>query len=170
MNFNNKREINITKILFLIYIFLLIWIILFKTSFSIYDFINLSRIRKINLIPFYYSTKVPFHLKEVIANILIFIPLGIYLKILGNSSKKVILYGFGFSMLLELIQFILKLGVTDITDVITNLSGTTIGVIIYILLKKIFKNEEKINKILSIIASIITILFFLLIIFLIIVN
>ena len=101
---------------------------------------------------------------------MIFIPLGIYLKILGNSSKKVILYGFGFSMLLELIQFILKLGVTDITDVITNLSGTTIGVIIYILLKKIFKNEEKINKILSIIASIITILFFLLIIFLIIVN
>ena len=170
MNFNNKIKTNIPKILFLLYLFLLIWIILFKTSFSIYDFVNLSKIRKINLIPFYYSTKVTFHLREVIANILIFIPLGIYLKILGKSNKKVILYGFSFSILLELIQFIFKLGVTDITDVITNLSGTTLGVIAYILLNKIFKNEEKIKKILNILASIVTILFILLIIVLIIVN
>ena len=77
-----------TKVLFGIYILLLIRIILFKISFSIPEFISLSKIRSINLIPFYYPTEVNFHLKEVIANILIFIPFGVYLKMLDASNKK----------------------------------------------------------------------------------
>ena len=63
MNDNNKRKINITKILFGIYVLLLIWIILFKASFLIDDFIGLSKIRSINLIPFYYSTEASFRLR-----------------------------------------------------------------------------------------------------------
>ncbi len=159
MNENNKRKTNITKVLFVIYILLLIWIILFKSSFSIADFIDLSKMRSINLIPFYYTTEVSFHLREVIANLLIFVPLGIYLKMLDNDSKKIILYGFIFSILLEVSQFIFKLGATDITDVITNVGGTILGVYGYILLEKIFKNKEKINNVLRTIALIFTVLF-----------
>ena len=159
MNENNKRKINITKVLFGIYILLLIWIILFKASFSIADFIGLSKMRSINLIPFYYPMEVSFHLREVIANLVIFVPLGIYLKMLDNDSKKVILYGFIFSVLLEVSQFIFKLGATDITDVIANVSGTILGVYGYILLEKIFKNKENINNVLRIIDLIFTVLF-----------
>jgi glycopeptide antibiotics resistance protein len=170
MNENNKRKINMTKVLFGIYILLLIWIILFKASFSIADFIGLSKMRSINLIPFYYSTEVSFHLREVIANLLIFVPLGIYLKMLDNDSKKVILYGFIFSVLLEVSQFIFKLGATDITDVITNVGGTILGVYAYILLEKIFRNKEKINNVLRIIALIFTVLFSMLMTLLIVSN
>ena len=170
MNENNKRKINITKILFGIYILLLIWIILFKASFSISEFIGLSKIRNINLIPFYYQAEVSFHLREVVANMLIFVPLSIYLKMLDNSSKKVILYGLISSILLEISQFIFKIGATDITDVITNTVGTILGVYGYILLEKIFKNKEKINNVLRTLALIVTILFSLLMILLIISN
>ena len=170
MSENNKRKINITKILFGIYILLLIWIIIFKASFSIEDFIGLSKMRSINLIPFYYSTEASFHLREVIANILIFIPLGIYLKMLDNNGKRIVLFGLVFIILLEICQFIFKLGATDITDVITNISGILVGVAGYILLEKNFKNKEKINKGLRIIALIFTVLFLLLTMLLIISN
>ena len=165
----NRKNI-ITKILFGIYILLLIWIILFKASFSINEFIGLTKMRSINLIPFYYPTEVNFHLREVIANILIFIPLGIYLKILDVNSKRTIIYGFVFSILLEVIQFVLEIGAFDITDIITNTTGTILGVCGYILLEKIFKNKDKINYILRVIALIVTILLFLLMTLLIVFN
>jgi glycopeptide antibiotics resistance protein len=167
---NKKEYFALTKMLFIIYCILLIWIILFKTSFSISEFIALSGKRSINLIPFHYPTEVNFHLREVIANVLIFVPLGIYLKILDINSKKVILYGLIFSILLEISQFIFKIGATDITDVITNVGGTIIGVFGYFILEKVFKNKEKINKVLRTIALIFTIFFSLLIILLIISN
>jgi len=166
----NNKKIMITKILFGIYIFFLLWIILFKLSFSFSQFIGLSKEQSINLIPFYYPAEVNFHLKEVIANIIIFIPLGVYLKMLDVNSKKVILYGIVFSILLEVSQFIFKIGASDITDLITNTVGTILGVCGYILLERTFKNKEKINDVLIIISLIFTILFLLLIILLIMSN
>ena len=167
---NNNGKITIIKILFGIYLLLLVWIILFKTSFSISDLINLSKIRSINLIPFYYPTEVNFHLREVIANIIIFIPLGIYLKMLNINNKNTILYGFIFSILLEISQFVFRLGASDITDIITNTTGVILGVLVYILLEKIIKNKEKSDNILKIIALFVTILFSLLMMLLIISN
>lgn len=170
MKENKNRKKIITKFLFGVYIFLLLWIILFKTSFSVSEIIGLSKERSINLIPFYYPAEVNFHLREVIANMIIFIPLGIYLKMLDTNSKKAILYDFIFCILLEISQFVFKIGAFDITDIITNTTGTILGVCGYILLEKIFKNKEKIDKVLRVIALIVTILFLLLMILLIISN
>lgn len=157
MNKNEKKnKISIVKILFSIYFVLLVWIILFKLSFSIND---LDRFRSINLIPFCYDSNVSFHLSEVIKNILIFIPFGIYLKIMRINNKKSILIGFVSSLVLEILQYILKVGASDITDIITNTLGTIIGVLFYIVLEKIFKNTNKLNKVLQILALIVTILF-----------
>lgn len=157
---NNKKKINMIEILFGIYCILIVWIILFKFSISINDILGLDKIRKINLIPFYYFNEVGFgfHFKEVLDNLLIFIPFGIYLKMLNKDNKKIILYGFVFSLALEVCQFIFKLGAIDITDLITNTLGTIVGVYIYVLLEKIFKNKEKINKVLRILSLILTIL------------
>ncbi len=156
----NKKKLNMIEILFGIYCILMVWIILFKFSLSINDIIGLDKIRNINLIPFYYYNEVGFnfHFKEVIENLLIFVPFGIYLKMLNKDNKKIFLYGFIFSLILEISQFIFKLGATDITDLITNTLGTIVGVYIYVLLEKIFKNKEKINKVLKILSLILTIL------------
>ena len=61
-----KEKKNIINILFVIYCVLLVWIILFKLSFSISDISSLIKSRAINFIPFYYPYEVKFHLKEVI--------------------------------------------------------------------------------------------------------
>ena len=167
---SNDKKLNLVKILFGIYCILIVWIILFKFSLSINDITGLDKIRNINLIPFYYSNEVSGHFKEVLDNLLIFIPFAIYLKMLNKDNKKIILYGLIFSLVLEISQFIFKLGATDITDLITNSMGTVIGVYFYILLEKIFKNREKINRVLKILALIGTILLCLLLLLLIISN
>ena len=139
---SNDKKLNLVKILFGIYCILIVWIILFKFSLSINDITGLDKIRNINLIPFYYSNEVSGHFKEVLENLLIFIPFAIYLKMLNKDNEKIILYGLIFSLVLEISQFIFKLGATDITDLITNSMGTVIGVYFYILLEKIFKNSK----------------------------
>ena len=60
-----------THILFTIYIFLVIWIILFKLSVSIEQ---LPHFRSFNLIPFYYPNETTYQIKEVLENMIIFIP------------------------------------------------------------------------------------------------
>lgn len=142
-----------THILFTIYLFLIIWIILFKLSVSIDQ---LPHFRSINLIPFYYPNKTTYQIKEVIENIIIFIPFGLYLKTLNIHNSRTIFLGFLLSLSLELSQYIFGIGASDITDLITNTIGVIIGVGIYQLLKKLFK--DKTNKIILALATITTIL------------
>ena len=136
-------------------------------GFFLEKFTNLCAI---NFIPFYYPYEVKGHFKEVLENLLIFIPFGIYLKMLNKKNNKIILYGLAFSLALEIIQFAFGLGSTDITDIITNTSGTILGLLGYLLLVKLFKNKDKINNALKIIALIVTILFSSLIALLLIAN
>ena len=143
-----------THILFTIYIFLVIWIILFKLAISIDQ---LPQFRSINLIPFYYPNKTTYQIREVLDNLIIFIPFGLYLKTLNIDSKRTVFLGFLFSFSLELSQYIFCIGARDITDLITNTTGALVGVGIYFLLKKIFK--DKTNKIILTLASIVTFLF-----------
>ena len=120
-----KRKSNcLATILFLIYLALLVWIILFKLQFSISD---LDKVRSINLIPFPYANEVgaAFHLTEVLENFLIFVPMGIYLQMLLPRTKLYVKFMLiaGTSFLLETMQYILAVGCSDITDVLTNAPG-----------------------------------------------
>ena len=124
--------------------------------------------RSINLIPFYYPNKTTYQIREVLDNLIIFIPFGLYLKTLNINSDRTIFLGFLLSISLELSQYIFCLGASDITDLITNTTGVLVGVGLYYLLKKIFK--EKTNKIILALAAIVTILFVSLIIIILINN
>ena len=67
--------------------------------------------------------------KNSILNILLFIPLGAMLPILWNSfrtQKNTLLFGFGTSLTIELLQ-ILTFRATDVNDLITNTLGTYLG-------------------------------------------
>ena len=155
-----KRKNNATRIIFIIYCLILIWIVLFKVSFSFSEILWFARTRSVNIIPFYYDNNVgDFHIKEVIMNVLIFVPMGLYLKMLDISSKKIILFGFIFSFFLELIQFVLAIGASDITDLITNTTGTAVGWCLYILAGKIFADKAKTDKVINVMASIAVSLF-----------
>ena len=142
---NNKK-----RILFVMYCLILIWIILFKLSFSLEEIQALRGVSNINFIPFHYDTETSLHFKEVILNILIFVPFGLLTTMMHFNLRKSLIIGFGFSFVMEAGQYIFRLGSSDITDLITNTLGTIVGVILYVLLLRIFRNRDKVDRILII--------------------
>jgi glycopeptide antibiotics resistance protein len=151
-----KQSSKLTFGLFIVYLLILIWIILFKMQFS---FNTLPHFRGLNLIPFAGSVIKNNQLdyKEIILNIMVFIPFGLYLSMIKLNWpfwKKIIPIA-GVSLLFELLQFLFAIGGTDITDLISNTLGSAVGIGLYIVFSKILK--EKTNKILNILALIGTI-------------
>ncbi len=143
------------KSLFAIYGILLVWIILFRMDFSISA---IHRVRELHLIPFYY-TGVPagdLPLFESLLNVLIFMPFGVYLKMLGVGSKKIILSGFCLSLFFEVSQYIFRLGSSDVTDLITNTLGGIAGLYVYVLLCKLCKNRHRLDTVLKICATVVS--------------
>lgn len=165
-----KKKSRKTCFLLGIYCIFLVWIILLKLSFSIADLKMLVGERSVNFLPFYYANETDFHLNEMIMNVIIFIPIGIYLKMMDVDSKKAVLYGFVLSFGLELCQFTFKIGASDITDLLTNTTGTAIGVSLYLLSRKVFKNRDKLDKVIQIMALIATVLLGSLLLLLVLVN
>ena len=156
------------KVLSVIYVLILIWIIIFKMGFV------LPYIRSINLIPFKESVIIngKIDLDEIINNLIVFIPLGLYVGMQHreNNYFTKLFPIFGLSLGFEIIQFIFHIGASDITDLIMNTLGGAIGIIVINIIYKLFKNEERVNKILSILATICTICVLLFIFLLIIAN
>lgn len=134
--FRSQRERKFSYIVFVFYLLLLCWLVLFKFATSMEA---IPHIRGINLIPFHYDMENSVHLKEVIYNIIVFIPCGVYLS--AFLSKKSIGLGilitFILSMVLEVLQWIFAIGASDITDVIGNTLGGVIGLSTFLLMGKI---------------------------------
>jgi glycopeptide antibiotics resistance protein len=158
MEVNNKTN-KLTKVLFIIYLIAIFWIIVLKFSIQLPPLRNM---RSINLIPFseplVLNGKIA--VSEIIMNVVIFVPLGMYAGILFKRwifGKKLFLF-FLISLICEVFQYILNIGASDITDIINNTFGGIIGLIIYIGIEKAFKNSVKSQKIINIIAIIGTIL------------
>ena len=152
----NNRLRNLTKILFAVYFFILIWILLFKMSFSLEEIYG---DRSINLIPLSGSVIAngKIYVKEIINNIIVFVPLGIYTCMLNPnwSFIKKVSVSFFVSLLIEVCQYILAIGATDITDILGNTLGGVIGIGIFYIFSKLLK--QKTVKVLNIFALIATI-------------
>ena len=121
--------INKKRLLFITYCLILIWIVLFKLSFSLEEIHALQNGSSINLIPFHYDVETSFHFKEVLENALIFIPFGLFSQMLDLGYRKGVMAGMGFSLVMEMCQYIFQIGATDSTDLITNTLGTIAGVV-----------------------------------------
>ncbi|SFB19535.1 VanZ family protein [Algoriphagus aquimarinus] len=150
-----------TKSLLLIYLIVLGWIILLKLGVQF----SYMEERKINLIPFangYYS------MMETTLNVVIFIPLGIYARILFRDGAFGfnLLFFFLTSLMLEGLQFVFKFGTFDITDLLTNTTGGIIGYLLFWALQKFIGNHLKAQKYINSIAAIGTFLIVLLLVLL----
>jgi len=148
----------LTTVLFIIYLIVLSWILLFKLGVRFSYMGN----RRVNLIPF--SEPLILNGKidvgEIILNVVIFVPLGIYAGILFEKwifGKKLFFF-FLVSLIVEGLQFILAVGAFDITDIITNTLGGIIGLMIFEAIEKAFNNSVKAQKFINIIAAIGTVL------------
>ena len=152
MKDSNKTN-KLTTVLFIIYLIVLFWIIVFKFNLRLPPLRNM---RSINLIPFsqplILNGKIAFG--EIIMNVVIFVPLGMYAGILFKrwiTLKKLFLF-FLISLICEVLQYILNIGASDITDIINNTLGGLIGLMIFNGIEKAFKNIVKAQKFINIIA------------------
>jgi len=134
--FQSEKQKRISYILFSVYFILLIWLILFKFATNLSE---LPSMRGINLIPFSYNQGTNTHLREVLYNVIVFIPLGVYIQIFKEGWKKVTkcLVVFSTSFLFEVVQFIFAIGASDVTDLIGNTFGGIVGILFCIIMKKI---------------------------------
>ncbi|MGV3024555.1 VanZ family protein [Clostridium thermobutyricum] len=150
---------------------------LFKISFTFYSLFLMGSIlfkyvspiglfsddryfaRSINLIPFNDVINGSYNSLDIWGNVILFIPLGIYISIFFKKSKvyKNIIKIAGISLIFELFQYILAIGASDISDIITNTFGGIIGITIYLIIKKILKQDDKVKTFISICSSVVMI-------------
>ncbi len=157
-----KKQINLLhEIILFIFVVFLVGLasqtIIPKFEFGVNGFnIVDDGIHKTNLIPFkvlyetYYEVFVNgyinYFLINFLGNIILFIPFGLIIPLLWKlSTKKTLFIGFCSSLLIEFTQLFLARG-TDIDDLILNTTGTLLGILLFKLLQKYFKNfAEKFN-------------------------
>lgn len=100
---------------------------------------------EINLIPFFWLSE---GVRPYIENILLFIPLGFLLPCIWKNYEvlwKTTLFGFSFSLIIELSQ-LFNSRITDLDDLLMNTLGALIGWVIFRLLKvHLAKLQDKIS-------------------------
>jgi glycopeptide antibiotics resistance protein len=115
-------------VLFVVYLALLGWIVLWKLEVP---YVGGGALRLIKLVPFVPSAGAgasePF---EVVANGLLFVPFGLYLGLLAPSWPWWKAAGTiaGASLVLEVTQYVLALGSSDVTDLVVNTAGGLAGI------------------------------------------
>ena len=139
------------KILFAAYLFVLMWLVLFKFSYDPFAVIREFQTRSLNLIPFTRA-----HKNEMISNMIAFIPFGVMLGVNFKQAvfKNKILVIFAFSLVAEILQFVLAIGVTDITDIIMNTLGGIVGLAAYDLIGK-HTNEKYLDQCVLVLGTLI---------------
>ena len=152
-----KKQTKTLTIIWWVYIVLLFVFVVVKfkgsfnelseriTSYSIQGSINY------NLIPFRnISVQIRritqwWALKNLLGNIVPFVPFGFLLPIAYrkfNSTIKVLSIGLVSILLIEIFQFFTKLGHFDVDDIILNMIGIICGYFMLLLINRIFIKEQ----------------------------
>lgn len=64
---------------------------------------------------------------------------------------------FSISLIFEVSQYVFGIGASDITDIITNTIGGIVGIGIYMVIKEILKEDERVKKFITICSIVIMI-------------
>ena len=141
-------KINPIIYMYTLFLFLYYWLLhIYTTNYLVIFSLLYGTFLIMNLfikVPIENSISTKFYLKEwikllfinrivfinVIGNIILFIPLGYLLKSFLRNNILVFIIGILITLLLELIQFVTKLGVFDIIDIFLNALGIIIGLVL----------------------------------------
>lgn len=142
MKINESKKIKHNPILLMILLGVYI-LILFA-----FLFLKARSFQSVSLIPFrtitdYLSYGGFLSFINVLGNIVLFIPLGIYLMFFNHNKSICLntLWVVLISMAVEILQYVFRVGATDIDDIILNGLGGFLGIVIYKILHKIFKDK-----------------------------
>jgi glycopeptide antibiotics resistance protein len=154
-----------TRMLLGVYLIALFWILIFKLGvrFSYMDH------RTVNLIPYQdYFLYGHIDRMEVIMNILIFVPAGLYAGLLLRKLNflSIFLLLFAMSLCLEILQFVFRIGAFDATDLVNNTLGGLLGYAVIYLSSQITGSKLKVQKVINLLAIMATLIMVILLILL----
>lgn len=173
-----KRQIDIffQVLLYAVFAFylVLLFLILFRTHYHA---------RSVNLVPFRgiasYLTGVDFiasqddnyllrafALENILGNIVIFIPLGVYITLFFKDKrigKNLVLFLLT-SLAVEILQVLFKYGIGDIDDVILNCIGGAVGILLCRGLYRLCREELLVRRVVAVLAPVVGLLSFLILI------
>lgn len=122
--------------LFAVYLAMLAWIVLWKLEIP---YVGGGALRLVKLVPFVAAggagASAPF---EVVVNGVLFVPFGLYLGLLAPSWPWWKAAGTiaGASLALEVTQYVLALGSSDVTDLVVNTAGGLVGIGLLVLVRR----------------------------------
>lgn len=138
MKQETKARIRVVgRILFLVYLLALVYFLFFAEEYGRRNFFELDY--RYNLVPFQeirrfwiYREKVGFlaEFLNLAGNVIGFLPFGFIVPVMHKKMEsfwKVSLLGFMFSLCVETIQLITKVGCFDVDDLMLNTLGAMIG-------------------------------------------
>lgn len=130
--------------LFIVYIIILLRITVFRSDFGSHPLFQEGKIVWVPFVSLYKILKnsVSYFIYLFVGNLIWFMPLGFLFPILTGCGKKVILYSFLLSLVIEVSQFIFGTGVTETEDLILNTLGGSIGYWLLLLGRKILDKIE----------------------------
>lgn len=149
MKQTNKTATNIFRSFFVMYILILIYLTLFSPYYG-----RIYFHRSFNFIPFKtiisfikssYKLNLEVVITNILGNIIAFIPMGFFLPIVFKKMNrfKIVVYIILFSTSsIEIFQYLLGVGTTDIDDIILNTLGGILGFILYRIGVKIIRSKE----------------------------
>ena len=84
-------------------------------------------------------------------NILLLVPMGIYLQIMLRDKRvwKSLLIVFSISLIFEVFQYGFGIGASDVDDIILNSLGGLVGILIYRGLLRLTKSEKKVYSLVT---------------------
>lgn len=121
---------------------------------------NRQLLRSVNIAPLhsvmrYASGADSLGIFNVLGNVLLFVPMGVYLMIFRRDKRiwTGALWAVLISVFAEIAQYVLAVGVSDIDDVILNGLGGLLGVMIHKALLLALKNERRARNLAALIAA-----------------
>lgn len=146
-------------VIFLIYLIFLAYFLFFSDFFGrgshlrqdyAYNLVPLKEIRR--FIVYRKVVGLESFLLNIVGNIAGFMPFGFFLPVISHRSRRffnTVLLSFLFSLTIETIQLVFKVGSFDVDDMILNTAGGILGYILYKIVQHIRvrrKRREKTEK------------------------
>ena len=141
----DKLQRNAAIILSLYVVILLYFTVIGRYSHEEYE----------NRIYFYYSYRRLIEhydtqsMRQILLNIAMFVPVGFMLPMVFNSKGKylkAIVVSILLIIVIEFLQMLTKTGSCEVDDIINNLIGALLGIALYHMAFKLFKNQKKKKK------------------------
>ena len=154
----NKKEehrLVLAWTLFIVYMVFLMYFLFFaeimgRTYIDRDYHYNLTPFREIRRFIVYRRTLGWFAvLSNLLGNVLAFVPFGMILPMLTPKCRNffhIVLLGFDFSLFVETIRLISKVGSFDVDDLILNTLGAALGYLAYRLIRRYFRRKHDDRK------------------------